>query len=101
MILATGSCLPRRAQDDSLTAARGGDSNRGGLGVRRGVGSMRRLAVVMAAVAVLGVLGAAPAPAQTTDAVSVARALIAAENAHDVNTVLNFFAPGAIVNLPT
>ncbi len=43
---------------------------------------------------------APPASAQA-DAVSVARALINAENDHDVDAAVNLFAPGAIVNLPT
>ena len=60
---------------------------------------MRRVAVVAAVVLFSG-LGAPIASAQT-DAVSVARALINAENAHDVNAALNLFGPGAIVNLPT
>ena len=61
---------------------------------------MRRAAIVLVAVATLCGLGASPASAQT-DAVSVARALINAENAHDVPTAMSLFAPGAIVNLPT
>lgn len=61
---------------------------------------MRRVVVAVGAVLLFAGLMAPPASAQT-DAVSVARALIAAENAHDVNTVVNLFAPGAIVNLPT
>ena len=61
---------------------------------------MRRVAVAVWAIVVLAGLAAPPASAQT-DAVSVARALINAENAHDVNAAVNFFAPGAIVNLPT
>lgn len=61
---------------------------------------MRRVAVAVWAIVVLVGLAAPPASAQT-DAVSVARALINAENAHDVNAAVNFFAPGAIVNLPT
>jgi hypothetical protein len=61
---------------------------------------MRRFAVAVWAIVLLAGLAAPPASAQT-DAVSVARALINAENAHDVNAAVNFFAPGAIVNLPT
>jgi hypothetical protein len=61
---------------------------------------MRRVVVAVGAVLLVAGLMAPPASAQT-DAVSVARSLIAAENAHDVNTVVNLFAPGAIVNLPT
>lgn len=61
---------------------------------------MRRVAVAVGAVVLVAGLAAPPASAQT-DAVSVARALIAAENAHDVNAAVNLFAPGAIVNLPT
>jgi hypothetical protein len=61
---------------------------------------MRRVIVAVGAVLLFAGLLAPPASAQT-DAVSVARALINAENAHDVNTVVNLFAPGAIVNLPT
>ena len=61
---------------------------------------MRRAAVVLSAVVLFGGLSASPASAQT-DAVSVARALINAENAHDVATAVSYFAPGAIVNLPT
>src|SRR5687768_6102746 len=60
---------------------------------------MRKVAV-LAAVVLFSGLGAPGASAQT-DAVAVARALINAENAHDVNAALNLFAPGAIVNLPT
>ena len=52
------------------------------------------------AVLLLCGLGAPTASAQT-DAVSVARALIAAENAHNVAAAVALFAPGAIVNLPT
>jgi hypothetical protein len=61
---------------------------------------MRRVVVAIGAVLLCAGLAAPPASAQT-DAVSVARALINAENAHDVNTAVNLFAPGAIVNLPT
>ncbi len=61
---------------------------------------MRRLAIVVAAVALVSGLTASPASAQT-DAVSVARALIAAENAHNVSAAVALFAPGAVVNLPT
>lgn len=61
---------------------------------------MRRIAVAVWAIVLLAGLAAPPASAQT-DAVSVARGLINAENAHDVNAAVNFFAPGAIVNLPT
>jgi len=49
---------------------------------------------------VFGLAGASPASAQT-DATAVARALIAAENAHNVTASVALFAPGAIVNLPT
>jgi hypothetical protein len=58
---------------------------------------MRRLAVVVSVVVLFGGLGATAASAQTADAVSVARALIAAENAHDVPAAVALFAPGAIV----
>ncbi len=61
---------------------------------------MRRVVVAVGAVLLFAGLMAPPASAQT-DAVSVARSLIALENAHDVNGVVNLFAPGAIVNLPT
>jgi hypothetical protein len=61
---------------------------------------MRRVIVALGAVLLFAGLVAPPASAQT-DAVSVARAIIAAENAHDVNGAVNLFAPGAIVNLPT
>ena len=61
---------------------------------------MRRVAVSVWAIGLLAWLAVPPAAAQT-DAVSVARALINAENAHDVNAAVNLFAPGAIVNLPT
>ena len=61
---------------------------------------MRRAAVAVGAILLVAGLVAPPASAQT-DAVSVARALINAENAHDVNAAVNLFAPGAIVNLPT
>jgi hypothetical protein len=57
--------------------------------------------LVVAVVAVFGALVAPAASAQTTDAVSVARSLIAAENAHNVAAVVDLFAPGAIVSLPT
>ncbi len=60
----------------------------------------RRAGAAVAVVLLCSALWAAPASAQT-DAVAVARALINAENAHDVNTAVNLFAPGAIVNLPT
>jgi hypothetical protein len=56
---------------------------------------------MVGAVAVVGGLVAPAASAQTTDAVSVARSLIAAENAHNVAAVVDLFAPGAIVSLPT
>lgn len=62
---------------------------------------MKRLAVVISAVVLYGAVGVSGASAQTTDAVSVARALIAAEAAHNVSAAVGFFAPGAIVNLPT
>ncbi|MDQ2827384.1 MAG: nuclear transport factor 2 family protein, partial [Actinomycetota bacterium] len=62
---------------------------------------MRRLMVIVAAMVLFGGLGAPRASAQTTDAVSVARGLIDAENSHNVAAAVNFFAPGAIVNLPT
>ncbi len=59
---------------------------------------MRRLAGTVTAVLLLGVvLQGAPASAQTASAVSVAQALIAAENAHDVPAAVALFAPGAIV----
>ncbi|MDQ4068216.1 MAG: nuclear transport factor 2 family protein [Actinomycetota bacterium] len=61
---------------------------------------MRRLPVVAAVVLACGVLWASPASGQT-DAVAVARALIDAENRHDVQAAVDLFAPGAIVNLPT
>jgi hypothetical protein len=61
---------------------------------------MRRVVVALGAVLLVAGLVAPPASAQT-DAVSVARAVIAAENAHDVNGAVNLFAPGAIVKLPT
>src|SRR5687767_11882138 len=61
---------------------------------------MRRIVGAVGAVLLIVGLVAPPASAQT-DAVSVARALINAENAHDVNAAVNLFAPGAIVNLPT
>src|SRR5215213_7542712 len=61
---------------------------------------MRRVVVAVGAVLLFAGL-MAPAASAQTDAVSVARSLIAAENAHDVNAVVNLFAPGAIVNLPT
>jgi len=47
-----------------------------------------------------GGLGAPAASAQT-DAVGVARALIDAQNAHDVAAAVDLFAPGAVVSLPT
>lgn len=59
---------------------------------------MRRLAIIVAAVVLSVGLGASAQPA---DAVSVARGLIDAENSHNVSAAVNFFAPGAIVNLPT
>lgn len=64
---------------------------------------MRRQAGAAVAVVVACVgWGLLPSAASAqTDGVSVARALINAENAHDVNTAVNLFAPGAIVNLPT
>ena len=62
---------------------------------------MRRIAIIISAVVVVAGLGASSASAQTTDAVTVARTLIANENAHNVNAVVDMFAPGAIVNLPT
>jgi hypothetical protein len=59
---------------------------------------MRRLAGTFTAVLLFGALGlAAPASAQTPSAVSVAQALIAAENAHNVAAAVALFAPGAIV----
>lgn len=64
---------------------------------------MRRQAVATVAVVVAGMgcgLWVSPASAQA-DAVAVARALIDAENAHDVNAAVNLFAPAAIVSLPT
>jgi hypothetical protein len=61
---------------------------------------MRRVFVVVIASAWIGGFGAPPASAQA-DATAVARGLIAAENAHDVSAAVAFFAPGAIVNLPT
>jgi hypothetical protein len=42
-----------------------------------------------------------PAAWGQTDATAVARGLIAAENANNVTAAVSFFAPGAIVNLPT
>lgn len=61
-----------------------------------------RMATAMGvAVVVVGSLAALPASAQTTDAVTVARTLIANENAHNVAAVVDMFAPGAIVSLPT
>jgi hypothetical protein len=62
---------------------------------------MRRLLALVPAVVVFAGLAVPPASAQTTDAVTVARTLIANENAHNVNAVVDMFAPGAIVNLPT
>lgn len=62
---------------------------------------MRRFAVVVAMLVSVGALGAGSASAQTADAVTVARALIAAENAHNVSAAVAMFAPGAVVNLPT
>lgn len=61
---------------------------------------MRRVAGAVGAILLVAGLLAPPASAQT-DAVSVARALIDAENAHNVDAAVNLFAPGAIVNLPT
>jgi hypothetical protein len=61
---------------------------------------MRRVAGAVGAILLVAGLLAPPASAQT-DAVSVARALIDAENAHNVEAAVNLFAPGAIVNLPT
>ena len=61
---------------------------------------MRRIVGAVGAVLLFAGLVAPPASAQT-DAVSVARALINAENAHDVNAAVSLFGPGAIVNLPT
>ena len=61
---------------------------------------MRRAAVVATLVLLWCGMGLSPAATQT-DAASVARALINAENAHDVQAALNLFAPNAIVNLPT
>ncbi|HEX3622495.1 MAG TPA: hypothetical protein VHT97_09280, partial [Acidimicrobiales bacterium] len=67
---------------------------------------MKRLAatlsaVLISAVALLAGVAVPPATAQTADAVTVARGLIAAENAHNVAAAVDFFAPGAIVSLPT
>jgi len=62
---------------------------------------MRRLLAMVPAVVVFAGLAAPPASAQTPDAVTVARTLIANENAHNVNAVVDMFAPGAVVNLPT
>lgn len=70
---------------------------------------IRRLGVLLATVVLVGGLSTASVSAQTAavpvaaqaDAVSVARALIAAENAHNVPLALSYFAPGAIVILPT
>lgn len=63
---------------------------------------MSRVLLVLSAVAVVLGVGAPAASAQTTpDAVTVARGLIAAENANNVAAAVDFFAPGAIVNLPT
>lgn len=56
---------------------------------------------VVAALVVVGGLAMAPASAQTADAVTVARGLLAAENAHNVAAAVDFFAPGAVVSLPT
>lgn len=61
---------------------------------------MRRVALAAGTILLVAGLAAPPASAQT-DAVSVARALIDAENAHDIEAAVNLFAPGAIVNLPT
>ena len=75
---------------------------------------MRRWLGLVPAVVVFAGLAVPPASAQTTttsststtvapipDAVTVARTLIANENAHNVNAVVALFAPGAVVNLPT
>jgi hypothetical protein len=62
---------------------------------------MRRLLALIPAVVVFAGLAVPPASAQTPDAVTVARTLIANENAHNVNAVVDMFAPGAVVNLPT
>lgn len=75
---------------------------------------MRRWLAVLPAVVAFAGLAVPPASAQTTttsststttapipDAVTVARTLIANENAHNVNAVVDMFAPGAVVNLPT
>ena len=56
---------------------------------------------VVAALVMVGGLAVAPASAQTADAVTVVRGLLAAENAHNVSAAVDFFAPGAIVSLPT
>src|SRR5688500_6161786 len=61
---------------------------------------MRRGAFLAAAVLLLGGLAAPGASAQT-DAVAGARALIDAENQHNVAAAVDLFAPGAIVKLPT
>jgi hypothetical protein len=61
---------------------------------------MRRGAFFLAALLFIAGAGTPAASAQT-DAVAVARALIAAENAHDVAAAVGFFGPAAIVNLPT
>lgn len=61
---------------------------------------MRKGALLAALVLLLGGLGAPTASAQT-DAVAVARALINAENAHNVAAAVGLFGPAAIVNLPT
>jgi hypothetical protein len=67
---------------------------------------MRRLAPAAAAAtfAVAILLGAVVVPAasaQSTDAATVARDFLAAENTHNVSAAVAFFAPGAIVSLPT
>ncbi len=61
---------------------------------------MRRGAFLAAVVLLCSGLGAPPVSAQT-DAVAVARALIDAQNAHNVAAAVDLFAPGAIVSLPT
>lgn len=61
---------------------------------------MRKGAFLAAAVLLFGGVGT-PAVSAQTDAVSVARALINAENAHNVAAAVDLFGPAAIVNLPT
>ena len=61
---------------------------------------MRRGGFFVAAL-LLCAVSATPGASAETDAVAVARALIAAENAHDVAAAVGFFDPAAIVNLPT